>query len=147
MARQALRERDRDAETRHGSCYELGIGGVPGRQGWIREAEVTMYARTVLMQLKPNKMAEFTQTLEEKILPVLRKQKGFQDELAFIGTDGKTALGVSLWDKIESAEIYNRESFPTVIKMLSTVVEGIPKVSTYELSNSTFHKIAAKLTV
>ena len=106
-----------------------------------------MYARAVLMQLKPNKMAEFTQTLEEKILPLLRKQKGFQDELAFIGTDGKTAFGVSLWDKTESAETYGRETFPAVMKMLSELVEGTPKVETYEITNSTFHKIAAKATV
>jgi len=106
-----------------------------------------MYARRVSMQLKPNKTAEFTQTLEEKILPLLRKQKGFQDELAFIGTDGTTAFGVSLWDKTESAETYGRETFPAVIKMLSTVVEGTPKVSNYEVCNSTFHKIAAKATV
>jgi hypothetical protein len=106
-----------------------------------------MYARRVSMQLKPNKAAEFTQTLEEKILPLLRKQKGFQDELAFIGTDGTTAFGVSLWDETESAETYGRETFPAVIKMLSTVVEGTPKVSNYEVCNSTFHKIAAKATV
>jgi len=106
-----------------------------------------MYARRVSMQLKPNKAAEFTQTLEEKILPLLRKQKGFQDELAFIGSDGTTAFGVSLWDKTESAETYGRETFPAVIKMLSTVVEGTPKVSSYEVCNSTFHKIAAKATV
>jgi hypothetical protein len=106
-----------------------------------------MYARRVSMQLKPNKAAEFTQTLEEKILPLLRKQKGFQDELAFIGTDGTTAFGVSLWDETESAETYGRETFPAVIKMLSTVVEGTPKVSNYEVCNSTFHNIAAKATV
>jgi hypothetical protein len=106
-----------------------------------------MYARRVSMQLKPNKTADFTQMLEEKILPLLRKQKGFQDELAFIGTDGTTAFGVSLWDTIESAETYGRDTFPAVIKLLSTVIEGTPKVSNYEVSNSTFHKIAAKATV
>ena len=106
-----------------------------------------MYARRVSMQLKPNKTAEFTQTLEEKILPLLRKQKGFQDELAFIGADGTTAFGVSLWDRTESAEEYGRDTFPAVIKMLSTVVEGAPKVSNYEVCNSTFHKIATKATV
>ena len=106
-----------------------------------------MYARRVSMQLKPNKTAEFTQTMEEKILPLLRKQKGFQDELAFIGTDGTTAFGVSLWDRTESAETYGRETFPAVIKMLSAVTEGTPKVSNYEVCNSTFHKIAAKATV
>ena len=106
-----------------------------------------MYARRVSMQLKPNKTAEFTQTLEEKILPLLRKQKGFQDELAFIGSDRTNAFAVSLWDKTESAETYGRETFPAVMKMLSELVEGTPKVETYEITNSTFHKIATKATV
>jgi len=106
-----------------------------------------MYARRVSMQLKPNKTAEFTQTMEEKILPLLRKQKGFQDELAFIGNDGTTAFGVSLWDTTENAETYGRETFPAVMKTLSTVVDGTLKVTTFDVCNSTFHKIAAKATV
>jgi len=31
-----------------------------------------------------------------------------------------------------------------VLTSLATVVEGTPKVEAYEVSNSTFHKIAAK---
>jgi len=33
-----------------------------------------MFARTVRIQLKPNSVAEFTQTLENDIIPLLRKQ-------------------------------------------------------------------------
>ncbi len=42
-----------------------------------------MFARRVSMQLKPNSVAEFTQRIEKDILPLLRKQKGFQDEITF----------------------------------------------------------------
>ena len=42
-----------------------------------------MFARRVYMHLKPNSAAEFTQRLEKDILPLLRKQKGFQDEITF----------------------------------------------------------------
>ena len=34
-----------------------------------------------------------------------------------------------------------------VVKMLAEFVEGTPRVDTYEVSNSTFHKIAAPLPV
>lgn len=102
-----------------------------------------MFARRVSMHLKPNSAAVFTQKLEEKILPLLRKQKGFQDELTFIDTDGTNAFGISLWDRTESAETYGRETYPEVVKILAEVVEGTPKVSTFDVSNSTFHKIAA----
>ena len=43
-----------------------------------------MYARTVRIQLKPNSVAAFTRTLEHAIIPLLRKQPGFQDEIAFV---------------------------------------------------------------
>ena len=57
-----------------------------------------MFARNVSVHLKPNSVAEFTRALDEKIIPVLRKQKGFQDEITFgrprgIGSDRDQPLG------------------------------------------------------
>lgn len=102
-----------------------------------------MFARRVNMQLKPNSVAEFTQRLEKDILPLLRKQKGFQDEITFVGQGGKEAFGISLWDTAENAESYNRGTYREVTKFLATVVEGVPQVETYDVANSTFHRIAA----
>ena len=39
---------------------------------------------------------------------MLRKQKGFQDEITFVGPAGTEAFGVSLWDNKESADAYSR---------------------------------------
>jgi heme-degrading monooxygenase HmoA len=102
-----------------------------------------MFARRVYMHLKPNSVAEFTQRLEKEVLPLLRKHKGFQDEITFVGQGGKEAFGISLWDRAEDAEAYNRGSYPEVTKILARVVEGVPQVETYDVANSTFHKIAA----
>ena len=60
-----------------------------------------MFARRVYLHLKPNSVAEFTQKLEKEIIPLLRKQKGFQDEISFVGHGGMEAFGISLWDKAE----------------------------------------------
>jgi hypothetical protein len=100
-----------------------------------------MFARRVY--LKSNSVAEFTQRLEKDILPLLRKQKGFQDEITFVGQGGKEAFGISLWDTAENAESYNRGTYREVTKFLATVVEGAPQVETYDVANSTFHRIAA----
>jgi hypothetical protein len=102
-----------------------------------------MFARRVYMHLKPNSVAEFTQRLEKDILPLLRKQKGFQDEITFVGQGGTEAFGISLWDTAENAEAYNLASYPEVRKFLDQVVEGALQVETYDVANSTFHKIAA----
>jgi len=105
-----------------------------------------MFARKVSMHLKPNSAAELTRRLEKEIIPMLRKQKGFQDEINFITTAGNDAFAISLWDRTEDAEAYNRGTYPEVAKLLATVVEGTPRVETYEVSNSTFHKIPAAVT-
>jgi len=102
-----------------------------------------MYARRVSMNLKPNSVPEFTRTLEKEVIPALRKQKGFQDEITFVGSNGMKVVAISLWDNADSATAYNTESYSQVVKMLSKVVDGTPQVETYEVANSTFHKIAA----
>ena len=101
-----------------------------------------MFARNVSLRLKPNSVAELTRTLEKEIIPLLRKQKGFQDEITFVATGGSEAVGISLWDEKENAEAYNRTTYPEVLKALEKVVDGTPRVQTYEVANSTFHKIA-----
>jgi hypothetical protein len=102
-----------------------------------------MYARHVSMNLKPNKGDEFTQTLEKEILPLLRKQNGFEDEITLASREGKKAVAISLWDRKESADLYSRETYPQVLKSLAKVVDGTPEVQAYEIVNSTFHKTAA----
>jgi len=106
-----------------------------------------MFARSVSFHLKPGRAAEFTQLLDKDIIPVLRKQKGFQDEIAFVAPGGADAIGISVWDLKEDAEAYARGAYPGVLKALAKVVDGTPQVQTYDVSNSTFHKIAASVTV
>jgi len=42
-----------------------------------------MFARNVSIHLKPNTLSDYTRTFENDILPLLRKQKGFKDEITF----------------------------------------------------------------
>jgi len=105
-----------------------------------------MFARSVSFHLKPGRAAEFTELLDTDIIPTLRKQKGFQDEIAFLAPGGADAVGISMWDLEESAETYARAAYPGVLKALEQVVEGTPRVQTYWVSNSTLHKIASRPT-
>ena len=103
-----------------------------------------MFARHVSMKLKANSAPEFTRIIENEILPLLRKQTGFRDEITFVAPERSLALGISLWDTKGDAEAYNRAGYSEVLKALSKLVEGTPKVETFEVGNSTFHKGAAK---
>jgi hypothetical protein len=106
-----------------------------------------LFARKVSMQLKHNSLAEFTQRIEKDILPLLRKQHGFRDELTFVGPGETKVFGISLWDNKQNADAYNLGAYPEVTKLLAKVIEGTPQVETYEVCNSTFHKIATAVAV
>ncbi len=106
-----------------------------------------MIARNVTMHLKPNSVPAFTQALEKQVIPLLRKQKGFADEITFIAQGGKEAVAISIWEKQEDADAYTRGAFPEVLKALANVLEGTPQVQNLEVCNSTSHKIAAATAV
>ena len=106
-----------------------------------------MFARKVSMQLKPHSVPEFTQRIEKDVLPLLQKQTGFQGEFTFVAPGETNAFGISLWGNKENAEAYNRTTYAEVTKLLARVIEGTPQVETYEVCNSTFHKIATAVAV
>ena len=100
-----------------------------------------MFSRVVSMQLKPNTHREFSELFDKQILPTLRKQQGFRDEMLFVDPGGPEVVAISLWESRENAETYNRATYPEVLKTLAKVIEGPPEVRTFQLSYSSFHKI------
>jgi hypothetical protein len=103
-----------------------------------------MFARLVTMKLKVNSAAEFPRLIDNEILPLLRKQKGFRDEITFVSRERGLAVGISLWETKEDAVAYKGTGYPEVLKALAKVLKGKPTVETFELANSTLHKLAAK---
>jgi hypothetical protein len=102
-----------------------------------------MFTRHVVVKLKANTAPEFTRLIEKEVIPTLRQQKGFLGEITFISPDLTEAVGNSFWETKADADAYSRTAYPEVMKSLDTVVEGTPTVGTANVSNSTFHKIAA----
>jgi heme-degrading monooxygenase HmoA len=100
-----------------------------------------MFARKISIHLKPNTRAEFTKTVETEIVPLLRKQPGFQDEITFAVPENNNVLAISLWDTQKHAENYDSSAYKDVLKMLGNVIDGTPKVGTTEVLHSTFHQI------
>jgi hypothetical protein len=106
-----------------------------------------MFARNVSFHLKSNMLADYIRTFDKNILPVLWKQNGFRDEITFSGPGGIDVMAVSLWDNKASAETYNTNTYPEVLKTMAKFIEGTPKVQTSDVVNSTFHKIAVPVAV
>jgi hypothetical protein len=101
-----------------------------------------MFARNVSIQLKSNMLSDYTRTFEKDILPLLRKQKGFTDEITLSNPNSLDAIAISLWENRADAEAYNTNTYPEVLKTLSRMIDGTPKVQTFEAVTSTFHKVA-----
>ena len=102
-----------------------------------------MFARNVSFHLKSNMLADYTRTFDKDILPLLRRQNGFKDEITFSAPDGVNVTAISLWDNKASADTYGSNSYPEVLKTMARFIEGTPTVQTSDVVNSTFHKIAA----
>jgi hypothetical protein len=102
-----------------------------------------MFARNVSIHLKSNSLSDYSRTFEKDILPLLRRQKGFKDEITFAGPGGVEVTAISLWDNKTDADAYNTNTYPEVLKTMARFIDGTPKLHTSEVVNSTFHKIAA----
>ena len=102
-----------------------------------------MFARNVSLRLKPNTLSEFTRIFEKEVIPMLRKQRGFRDEIAFAVPGGLDVVAISLWDTKDYAEAYNTAGYPEVLKILDEVLDGTPKVQVSDVISSTIHKPAA----
>jgi hypothetical protein len=101
-----------------------------------------MFARHMMLQLKPNLANEFPVTFEKEILPLLRRQKGFLDELLLVTPGKKEAVAISLWETKEYAETYSREVYPQIEKIVAKFIEGIPTAKKFEVEYSTCHTAA-----
>ena len=105
-----------------------------------------MFTRHVIMNLKPNTTTAFTDVIEGKVLPLLRKQKGFRDLITFCAPDRSEAIAISFWDTKEEAGTYNVTGYPEVLKTLNGIIEGTPRVGTAEVVTSTFKNLATAKT-
>ena len=101
-----------------------------------------MFARNVSIHLKSNMLSDYTRTFEKEILPLLRRQNGFRDEITFAGPGGVDVTAISLWENKTDAETYNTNTYPEVLKTMARFIEGTPKVQTSDVVTSTCHKIA-----
>ena len=101
-----------------------------------------MFSRHVTIHLKSNTLSDYTRMFDKDVLPLLRKQKGFKDEITFAGPGGVDVTTISLWENKNDADTYNTNTYPSVLKTLARFIEGTPQVHTFDVVSSTFHKHA-----
>ena len=88
------------------------------------------FGRNVHFTVKAGKVDEFNRLMRTEILPLLKKETAFREEITLLR--GNTGMSVSTWDDRTGAETYNTKTYPEVLKKLSPVLEGTPRVDTYD---------------
>ncbi len=92
-----------------------------------------MFARNAHFRVKSlNLAADFSATLENEVLPLLRQQKGFKGEITLSNPGNLERISISLWDSKSHAEAYDAHIYAQVLKILSKVIDGKPKIRTFE---------------
>jgi len=103
-----------------------------------------MFTRVVEVTTKSGKAKELTSIINDKALPILKKQAGFVDETLLVSDpEPDRVLALSFWNSREDAERYNREQYPAIHEMVRHLLETEPVVRTFNVDSSTTHRIAA----
>ena len=104
-----------------------------------------MYTRLVELTSKSAKARELCDTIEEKVVPILKKQTGFVDETVLVwDAEPNRVLALSFWNSKEDAERYHREQYPQIHEMLNHLLETEPNIRTFDVQSSTTHRITAR---
>ncbi|MGA9771066.1 MAG: hypothetical protein WBV94_18675 [Blastocatellia bacterium] len=104
-----------------------------------------MFSHNVTLRLKPNSAPELSHILQNRIIPLLQERCGFLDEITLTSPERLEALVISFWDTRESAEAYDRIRYVEFLRALLSVIEGIPKVEMFQVTDSTLRKAAARV--
>jgi hypothetical protein len=99
-----------------------------------------MFARNISFHLKPNMLSDYTRAFDKDVLPLLRKQNGFKDEIILAGPGGVDMTAISVWENKNDADTYNTNTYPQVLKTLARFIEGTPQLHTFDVVSSTLHK-------
>jgi heme-degrading monooxygenase HmoA len=103
-----------------------------------------MFTRVVELTTKPGKNKQLSDTINDKVLPILKKQKGFVDETVLVSDkEDNRVLSLSFWNTRENAEEYHRAQYEKVHEMVRNLLDAEPVIRTFDVHTSTTHRIAA----
>ena len=90
-------------------------------------------ARSVRFDIAKDRNEEFHKLFKSEVLPVLKKQDGFKDELLLV--HGQHVLAISVWNNADAARKYETATYPQVDKVLRPVMTGKPTIETFDYAS------------
>ena len=102
-----------------------------------------MISRIVTCNIKPEKLNEFRNALNQQFLPRIQRQQGFVDVVESIDTTTGTFVCNTFWNTRQDVEHYDNTLFQEVAQALTPLLTNEPTVQTLNVENSTVHNIAS----
>jgi heme-degrading monooxygenase HmoA len=93
---------------------------------------------------RSGKTRTLKETIQNKLMPSLRVQPGFVDEIILESdVEPNRVLALSFWKTREQAERYGQERYPAVKEVLLVSLETDPLVRTFNVASSRLHNMTA----
>jgi hypothetical protein len=96
----------------------------------IKTTKKAQIARSVRFDIATDKNEEFKTLFRNEILPTLKKQEGFKDEMLLV--KDQHVLAISVWSDVDSARKYESATYPQLDKKLRPVMAGNATVETFK---------------
>jgi heme-degrading monooxygenase HmoA len=104
-----------------------------------------MFTRVVELTTKPGKAKELCNTVNEKGVPILKKQNGFVDEIILNSeAEPDRVLALSFWNTKEDAERYHREQYKNIHESLRHLLQTEPNIRTFDVHSWTGQKVTER---
>jgi quinol monooxygenase YgiN len=104
-----------------------------------------MFTRIVECYVKREKRQEFSDKIQNQVLPILQSQSGFVDMLNLSSEEEpERMVAISLWQSRADAERYQRDHFSEILETLHPLLRDEPSVELYNVETSTAHRVTAK---
>jgi len=103
-----------------------------------------MFSRVVELKSKPGKSQELSNAINEKALPILKRQNGFVEVIVLISNaEPDRVLTLSFWRSREDAERFHREQYQNVGETLRSLLATEPSIRTFDVHASSGLKAVA----
>ena len=87
-------------------------------------------ARSVRFDIAKDKNEQFHTLFRNEVLPMLKKQDGFKEEMLLV--KDQHVLAISVWNNADSARKYESATYPQVDKALRPVMSERATVETFQ---------------
>src|SRR5437763_16925087 len=102
-----------------------------------------MFTRAVELTSKPGKSKELAKAINERAVPILKKQQGFVDEIVLVSdAEPDHVLAPSFWNKRGDAAQYHREQYPKTNETHPHHLDAEPMIRAFDGHSSNTHKVA-----